>query len=239
MTAVLTHHQLQHFRTNGYLLLPTRLPPETVAAVKAAILEDVEAEVEPVVRDADGRVTRISTVLDRRPIFLETASSPLALDPLKALLGPNIQVLKNRHNHATLNVRSQADDFHRDNLQWSRGLLTIIFYLEDTTIENGCTQLVPGSHLLPGVDRHHRLSDVEWIRDSGLLDQYVHVTAEAGQMMAIDSTIFHRIGSNRTSATRMSMTIGYQSVDEFAEGDDPKRILVAGERIYGGNDRKR
>ncbi len=35
----------------------------------------------------------------------------------------------------------------------------------------------------------------------------------------------------------MSMTIGYQSVDEFCDDDNPTRILVAGKQVYTGNDR--
>ena len=35
------------------------------------------------------------------------------------------------------------------------------------------------------------------------------------------------------------MTLGYHSVDEFSQSDNPNRVLVRGERIYGGNDHKR
>jgi phytanoyl-CoA hydroxylase len=228
-----------HFRHNGYLVLPRRLSADRVDRLKQTILHDVQKFVEPVVRDED-RVTRISQILDRNPVFLETARCREVIEPLKVLLGPNILVLKNRHNHATLNYRThKRDNFHRDNVQWSRGLLTVIFYLEDTTLENGCTQVVPGSHLLQGVEHLHNLSNTDWICESGLLQQRVPIPVEAGQMLAIDSTIFHRAGPNWTEGSRMSMTIGYQSVDELWDGDNPTRLLVAGERIYMGNDRSR
>ena len=208
-----------------------------VSDLKRLVLADIEREVMPVARNADGRVVRISALLARDPKFLEVARSEVVVGPLLSLLGENIEILTNRHNHATLNLKSQADDFHRDNMQWSRGLLTVIFYLETTTQENGCTQLVPGSHLLPGVGQHHRLSDVDWVNGSGLFEQAVQIPVEAGGMLAIDSTIFHRIGGNQTDGSRISMTIGYQSVDEFNDQENPKRILISGDRIYSGNDR--
>jgi len=65
------------------------------------------------------------------------------------------------------------------------------------------------------------------------------VPVQAGKMMAIDSTVFHRAGANITESSRMSMTIGYQSVDELNDSDDPTRVLISGERIYMGNDRKK
>ena len=56
-------------------------------------------------------------------------------------------------------------------------------------------------------------------------------------MLAIDSLIFHRIGENVTNQSRMSMTVGYHSVDELLDDVQPKRLLVQGERIYMGNDK--
>ena len=34
---------------------------------------------------------------------------------------------------------------HRDVRQWSRTICTVLFYLEETTVENGCTIAVPGT----------------------------------------------------------------------------------------------
>ena len=147
---VLTPEQVWLFRMAGHVKLPGVLPPETVRALLDAIHHDVDHAVEPVVRNAEGRVVRISDVLGRAPIFREVAASPLVLDPLEDLLGPNIEMPRNRHNYATLRLATpRPDPLHRDVPQWSRGIVTIIFYLEESTSEKGATQLVPGSHLLP------------------------------------------------------------------------------------------
>jgi ectoine hydroxylase-related dioxygenase (phytanoyl-CoA dioxygenase family) len=113
----------------------------------------------------------------------------------------------------------------------------VIFYLENTTVENGCTRVVPGTHLLPGTQALYFDKD-ERTKTSGILDQALPVPMPAGGMIAIDSTIIHGAGRNYTSNTRMSMTMGYHSVDELSDAENPKRALVSGERIYMGNDRK-
>ena len=232
----LSPEQVWLFRHNGYLKLPNVLPQERVAGLKAAILADVAQEAEPVVRDAEGRVVRLSRLLGRDPIFRETVSDERVLTPLTALLGPHIEVVLNRHNHATLNLAGKVDTFHRDVVQWTRGLVTVIFYLEATTLENGCTLVVPGSHIWPGVSTLHNLQKEDAVRETGLLEQAVPVPMPAGGMLAIDSLIFHRIGENVTDQSRMSMTVGYHSVDELLGPEQPKRLLVQGERIYMGND---
>ena len=180
-----------------------------------------------------GRVVRISGVVDREPVFFETASSPLVLDPLESLLGPNIELIRNRHNHATLRLASEnrPEGLHRDVRQWSRTIFTVIFYLQETTVENGCTLVVPGSHHFPGVSG--RLYDEA--RTRNLLDQALPVPMPEGGMLVIDSMIMHGVGQNQTEGTRMSMTVGYHSVDEIADLENPHRMLVRGERPYDGN----
>jgi len=107
-----------------------------------------------------------------------------------------------------------------------------LVYLEDTSVENGCTHVVPGSHHLPDLlnfaDQEHLHKIVR--------EQCIPVPMLAGEMLAIDSMIIHSAGKNQTDGTRMSMTLGYHSVDELLPVDNSKRFLVRGQRIYRGND---
>ena len=232
----LSSEQVRFFRHNGYLKLPTALADDRLRVLKDTILSDIDRVVEPVARDAEGRVNRISQILDRDRVFLNTGTCDEVIGPLNSLLGPNIEIVKNRHNHATLNrSTTRTDSFHRDVAQWTRGILTVIFYLEEATYEKGCTLVIPGTHLLPGLDSMHHLDREDLVKKADIVDQAVPVPMPAGGMLAINSLIFHRIGANTTHDTRMSMTFGYHSCDELS-GADEKRVLIQGERIYRGND---
>src|SRR5690348_18078340 len=35
---------------------------------------------------------------------------------------------------------------HRDQRGWSRPVVTVLVYLDNATLENGCLEIVPGSH---------------------------------------------------------------------------------------------
>src|SRR5262245_54440334 len=124
----LTPEQVSLFRHNGFLKLPEPLPAETVAALKETILRHICEEVAPIVRDKQGRVVRISNLWGRDPLFDAVLTCPQVLDPLESLLGPNIELILNRHNHATLRMAEDPGNyFHRDILQWSRSIVTILF----------------------------------------------------------------------------------------------------------------
>jgi ectoine hydroxylase-related dioxygenase (phytanoyl-CoA dioxygenase family) len=230
----LTPEQVWLFRLIGFVKLPEPLPPETLAALKERIDADVSAEIEPVVRDTQGRVVRLSRLLDRDPLFHEVATSPQVLDPLRDLLGPDIEIATNIHNHANLRRPDAGDDhFHRDVPHWTRGLVTVLFYLEEASAERGCTQLVPGSHLLPW--SMHRKGGFDAVAGGRLVDQVVRAESPAGGMLAIDSLLWHAVGPNKTTHSRTTITIGYHAADTLTVVDDPALELVSGERHYTGN----
>ncbi len=235
VTIALTPQEVQLFRHNGFIKLPTRLNDDLVESLKAAALKDIREEVEPVARNKDGRVIRISDLWGRGGIFQETVVCDEILNPLESLLGPNIDFVRNRHNHVYLRDRDSTAslELHRDVRHWSRTIVTVLVYLEDTHLENGCTHVVPGSHVLPDFVN---LNDGDLVHQIAL-GQVVPVPMTAGGLLAIDSMMIHAAGRNRTDGTRMSMTLGYHTVDELSL-DNPKRVLVRGERLYKGNDTK-
>ena len=228
----LTPQEIQLFRHNGFIKFPTQLPTDQVEALKAAALKDMTEVVEPVVRQ-DGRIIRISAIWERGGIFRETITCDKILNPLESLLGSDIEFVLNRHNHVYLRDTGSSHSLalHRDVRHWSRTIATVLVYLEDTNLENGCTRVVPGSHHLPA------FAD---LRDDVLREiaasQTIPLPMPAGGLLAIDSTIIHSAGINHTDRTRMSMTLGYHGVDELEAQDNPKKVLVRGTRPYRGND---
>lgn len=229
----LTPQEVQLFRHNGFIKFPKRLPEAQFAALKEATLRDIEKSVEPVARD-NGRIIRLSNLWGRGGIFQRTITCDEILDPLESLLGPNIEFLINRHNHLYLRDADSSHSLtlHRDCQQWSRPIVTVLIYIEESNLETGCTRVVPGTHLVAGFPRH-RDADIERIAYA----QTIPLPMPPGGLLAIDGMLLHAAGINRSDRTRMSITLGYHSVNEFSSTPDPKCILVRGERIYGGNDR--
>src|SRR5262249_5677382 len=101
-------------------MLPERLPEGVVEALKETIRRHLCEEIAPVVRDRQGRAVRISNIWQREPVFQEVLTCSEVLDPLESLMGPNIELILNRHNHATLRLGGDSGSYmHRDILQWT------------------------------------------------------------------------------------------------------------------------
>ena len=239
----LTTDEIRFFRYNGFLKLPWQLPSELVGAIKQQAADDIEQAVEPLFRDYRGDVMRLSAIWERGGAIREALGGPEVVPALQSLLGRDVEYTLNRHNHLTLRRRddrtAMSIELHRDVGNWSRTICTILFYLEDTNLENGCTQVIPGSHLLPNVAPGLKAENDPWWIASGLLEQRISIPMPAGGLLAIDSMLLHAAGRNRTDGTRMTLTAGYHVVDHHAGAWDPKRVVVCGERVYQGNDARR
>lgn len=227
----LTETEIRLFHNNGFLKLDHTLPEDVTHELEETIWRHIDEEIEPVQRGDDGTVGRISDVIERdEEIFWEVITGDWVMDPLESLLGSSIAVHTKRHNHATLRRNTDVSArWHRDVRQWSRPLVTALFYLTDTNLENGCTRVVPNSQYIPS---ERLYEDGSLNEEDEIFTQEVPVPMPRGGILLINSLVMHRVGMNHTDEARMSMTIGYHSEDSLTDADEPNHVVV--DRGTGG-----
>lgn len=236
----LTTQQIRFFRDTGFLKIPGCISDPNMAEMKRVLAWHVQNRVEPCRTNANGDVVRLDALISRDPVFLNVLQAPPLANALRAILGPNIELKLNRHNHLALNARGDNKyRLHRDVLQWTRGLVTAIIYLEEATVDNGCTYVVPTSQFLPcaGVPDNGVACMDEHEVFAELLGQAIPVPMPAGSVLLLDGRVFHSVGENRTHSTRQSICLALHSVDELSgESANKTSEIVLGERAYRGND---
>lgn len=240
---LLSQEQARFYREQGYYRLTEVFDSEQTAELRTFIQEEA-GKLEDTTDPANPN-KKLYGLYDRNPqLMRRTIGNKALTGALISLLGPNVVFIKNRHNHATINNRqgAPAEGMHRDILQPSRGLMTAAVYLQDSTVDNGATRVVPGSHNLPYVGVPQADGGGTWMAEheeyAGLEDQAVPVPMKEGDVLLFNGTLFHGVGYNPSGETRTSMTLGFRSADELdASPDESRQILVAGEHIYRGNDR--
>ena len=103
--------------------------------------------------------------------------------------------------------------------------VTANFAIDAATTENGCLEVVPGSHLLTDVE----LVDGGRISDAWAdVHEWIEVPLDAGDVLIFGSHLAHRSGPNRTSKPRASL---YATFHGKSDGEDLRGKYYAHRRV--------
>lgn len=228
------------FQLAGYVCLPNAISSPLLLELQEQVDLLFAAPSEPYRVNASGEVFRIEALLSRHSVFADALRSERLLGALTQLLGPDIEVALHRHNHATLNRQGDVPfRLHRDVQQWSRPLLDVFIYLEDADVENGCTHIVPGSHLLPYAGPQSQGGAGNWADEHPeyhhLIGQELPVPMRRGDALLLHALTFHSVGVNTTRRSRKSLVFACHSVDDLVSRSLVDRELLVGRRMFRGN----
>ncbi|MCC3328331.1 phytanoyl-CoA dioxygenase family protein [Nocardia abscessus] len=228
------------FDSSGYARLHRPLPEQLVDRMLSVIDYHFEHSIGPLRVNSRGEPSRLDSLIERDPVFLEALRHEPVSDALKQVLGPSVDVIHTRHNHATLN---RAGDIpfrlHRDVQQWSQPLVSVFFYLEPATVSNGCTTIVPASHRLPYAGRQSQNGGGNWADEhpeyANLVGQELSIEMSKGGVLLLNSLCFHSVGNNNSKSTRKSVVFACRSSNELSAVVDPSVTLLFGSRRFIGN----
>ena len=176
----------------------------------------------------------------------ELAVHPKILDVIEALIGPDIMLLAT-HFFCKYGPREKFVAWHQDVTYWGLeppDAITAWYAIDDSDIENGCMQVIPGSHH-KGIQEHGKSDQAGNLLS---INQEVQVTKEeektavnlilrSGEMSIHHGMIIHGSLPNHSKRRRCGLTIRYISPSvKQAEDNSLKRpwepILLRGEDQY-------
>ena len=224
------------YEEQGYLVFPQLLDDEELARLRAALAE--------VMREADGltetndkfsvtrtddgtwSVRRIFSPIVQHVEFRELVFNPKIVDVVENLLGPNIQLHHTKLNLKPPSSREARFEWHQDYPFFPHtnfDLLAVMIYLDDSTEENGCLTIIPGSHKW-GPRNHLFAKDGAFssqLEDKSVLEsreRWLKVPVPAGGMELHHCNMLHSSTANRGTRPRSAMVIQYRAADNVALG---------------------
>lgn len=219
------------FEEDGYFS-PLRLIDKSVTSSYREILETVEQKTGPL-----NYRYKIHNVLD---IAYKLATNKELLDSVEALLGPNILlyntsfVIKEPHSKTHIS-------WHQDLTYWGFNddkQVAAWIALSDTTEENGCMHMIPGSHK-GGQLPHRTTKDSNNLLHHGQTIEGVSeeqsrcIPLKAGEASLHHGWTMHTSYPNKSDDRRIGLTINYISTDMFqTQTDNDSAMLVRGVDHY-------
>jgi ectoine hydroxylase-related dioxygenase (phytanoyl-CoA dioxygenase family) len=199
-SAVTSDQIVEAMTADGYCIVEGVLSPDEAAATRAALVEILEAT--PTGRnDFEGYNTRrIYALFAKTRAFDALALHPLLLAVLDKVLGPSYQL--SAPTGIEIGAGEKAQVLHTDDGIYPLPrphpdvVLNTMWALDDFTVDNGATRVVPGSH---------RWADRLPVDP----DETVTVTMPAGSVLFIVGTLWHGGGANRTDRPRLGVLLEY------------------------------
>lgn len=164
---------------------------------------------------------------DRLPGYFELMSHPKILDAVQSLIGPEIFA------NPVYNVRPKvprvaagAVPWHQDKSYWpdanSNPVITVWIPLVDSTHENGCLHLIPGTHRQRVIDYHRESysgtgfleTDLRAVEREAARRSIVAVPVPAGSAILFNDRLLHMSTPNNSDHVRWSVDLRYQPTDQ-------------------------
>ena len=182
----------------GFTIIPSVLSDPEIKKLVTA-LEDVEFKA------GNEQVTRgqtfvhVANLPTLDPTFIELIDHPKILPLLEYYLGDSM-ILGSLNSRNVRPGDMEDQDLHSDIPQLllnssSPVMMNTIWMLDDFTIENGATRVVPGSHK-SGMDQPPKKMTIPYT---------VNAVGIAGSVLVINGQVWHAASANKTNAPRRAL----------------------------------
>src|SRR5437764_10574462 len=195
----------EQFDRSGYLIFERVLAPDRVADIRGALAPHLARDLLGR-NDFEGTKTnRVYALLAKSPVFAELVIHPLAMAFVEAELGESclLSALLAINLHPGETVQPWHFDDSGARIPRPRPALGISTFwaIDDTSEQNGATEIIPGSHLwdgerIEGALRQEDLANKGVHRASGDRTDSVKLVMPSGSLAITKGTLWHRGGAN-------------------------------------------
>lgn len=181
--------------TQGYTVIPDVFSADEVERMREAI-EEIFAREEGTLAGHGPSVRFSINLTNKHAVFREMIQHPVIMDVMAQLLADDF-ILSSLHARSTY-PGAPLQFLHRDWLLDKRipfpTHVNSMWMLDDFTVENGATRVVPGSHLWDGDPEEGRTYPEDY------------AVGRAGSVAVFDSRTYHSGGANSSNGPRRGLT---------------------------------
>jgi phytanoyl-CoA hydroxylase len=230
--AVFSPSEVEYFERNGFVIARALAAHELCRRMKALAQQHLAQGIQPVEYEAQTKypgspasleapggttVRRLLQAYTRDPLLGDWATSRPIRHRLSSLLGLQLELSQAHHNCVmTKNPAfSSATAWHQDIRYWSfkkPELISVWLALGQEHEENGCLQLVAGSHRIDF--RREQFDDALFLREDlqenrRILEGRVAAELDEGDALFFHCRLLHAAGRNRTGLTKFAAVFTY------------------------------
>jgi len=231
---------IDQFHRDGYILFENALTNKQLESLNTQLanwVDESKKYSQPFGKIKDGRprfdlepkthsaetpaVRRITSPAEISDVCYDVVKDNNALDLVAEIFGPNITHLGNKINLKLPGAGTEVK-FHQDfpfEPHSNEDIMTVLYFLDDVTLENGPLEVVPGTHIGP-LHSHWQDGVFTGAVDDKVAEsnrgKAVSCLGKAGSACLMHSKLLHGSTSNRSLLPRSLFIITYKAEDAVA-----------------------
>ncbi len=240
MTDQLTKKQINFYNRNGYLIIPGFFNEQEVAKLQKLALDDSVIKNNSYnLNDLSGKKTKLALwFTPGDDIYGLLTRSERMVKAVDKLLDGDEAVC---HFHSKLMQKEPkiggAWEWHQDYGYWHKNeflfpdqMISVMVAITRATKENGCLQVIPGSHKMGRVD-HGSAGD-----QRGASQRFVDLVLKTGEIKYVElnpgdtlffhSNLLHRSAANLSDTARWSMISAYNRQSNVPYNEDSTSCIT-------------
>ncbi len=253
---VLTTEQISAFNRDGFLMVENAITTDRLDRLRRQFEQWVDESrqhsgnygttmdgrdrfsVQPGHSAAQPALRRIASPNELSDDYLDVMRSSIAVDAVCDLFGPNL-----RFNNAKINSKLPGAGtevkYHQDfqfELHSNDDVITVLYFIDEVTEENGPLEVVPGSHRGPLQELWHNGVFTGAVSDDVAAEcrqQALKCTGPAGAACLMHTRLLHGSAPNRSNQPRTLFICSYNAEDAVPVIDNHIPSVHSGELVRG------
>jgi phytanoyl-CoA hydroxylase len=250
----LTEEQQQAAARDGYILIEDILAPkecqeyldrlDDYSHERRPLPRGVKLQREPRVQRGEldstpgDDVRKISGVASGDDLFRKLVLKQEIVEVMQQLMSPNLKLFRADVLMKPAGVGS-AKGVHQDSPYWPiepMDLWSCWMPFDPATEENGCMQVIPGSHKRGALPHEEVHDDYAIPKEHYEAEKLVLVPMKPGSGLFFHSLLVHGTAPNTSASPRRAITMSYMASEYRYTGKEPKPeyLPISGSKVPGG-----
>ena len=248
---------VERFQKDGFVVLENALTDSQLSSLNSELsmwVEESRSNEKPYGKIMDGRprfdiqvdthssespaLRRITSPAEISQVCLDVVKDNKALDLVSEIFGPNIKHWTNKINLKLPGSGTEVK-FHQDfpyEPHSNEDIMTVLFFLDDVTLENGPLEVVPGTHKGPlhslwndGIFTGAVSAEIE----AECKTKAISCVGKAGTACLMHSKLLHGSKPNNSKSSRCLFIVSYTAEDAVKLTENPLPSKLDGMVVRG------
>jgi hypothetical protein len=218
---MLTQAQIDSYHQDGYVQIPGMFNQAEIDLLYGVATDDSVVNNSFDLNDQNGKKTKLTLWFTAGDDSFGLMSRCARLvQGVQGLLGPG-EVC---HFHSKVMQKEPrvggAWEWHQDYGYWYKNgflypedMISVMVALTDATIENGCLQVLKGTHKMQRIEHHfageQQGADMDFVQEAEKVSDLIYCELKAGDVLFFHPNVLHRSEANLSDTARWSVISAY------------------------------